>query len=44
MSERRPGSCKSFYEPWQRWFAINVYPFREGISVLFRDISERHPH
>lgn len=41
MSDRRPGSFECFYEPWQRWFAINVYPFREGISVLFRDISER---
>jgi len=41
MVERRPASCESFHEPWRRWFAINVYPFRDGISVLFRDISER---
>ena len=41
MSQRQPGSCESFYQPSQRWFAINVYPFRDGISVLFRDISER---
>jgi PAS domain-containing protein len=41
MVERRPASCESFYEPWGRWFAINVYPFRDGISVLFRDVSER---
>jgi PAS domain S-box-containing protein len=41
MSERRPATCESFYEPWHRWFAISIYPFRDGISVLFRDISER---
>lgn len=41
MSERKPASCESFYELRDRWFAIEVYPFRDGISVLFRDISER---
>jgi K+-sensing histidine kinase KdpD len=41
MVERRPASCESFYEPSLCWFAINVYPFRDGISILFRDISER---
>lgn len=41
MVDRRPASCESFYEPLGRWFAINVYPFRDGISILFRDISER---
>jgi PAS domain-containing protein len=41
MVDRLPASRESFYEPWGRWFAINVYPFRDGISVLFRDISER---
>jgi K+-sensing histidine kinase KdpD len=41
MLERHPATCENFYESWQSWFAINVYPFRDGISVLFRDISDR---
>lgn len=41
MLERTARSCETYYEPLGRWLAINVYPFRNGISVLFRDISER---
>ena len=41
MLERTPVSSEQFCEHWQRWFAIDVYPFRDGISVLFRDISDR---
>jgi PAS domain S-box-containing protein len=39
--DRATGSCEMFHEPTGRWFAIKVYPFREGISVLLSDISER---
>ena len=41
MSDRRTAACEAYDEAGQRWFAIYVYPFRDGISVLFRDISER---
>jgi PAS domain S-box-containing protein len=34
-------SCETYYAPFGRWFSFHVNPFREGISVLFRDISER---
>jgi hypothetical protein len=44
MSERLPASQETYYEPLQRWFAINIFPFRDGISVLFRDISERRTY
>jgi diguanylate cyclase (GGDEF)-like protein/PAS domain S-box-containing protein len=30
-----------FFEPWQRWFAQRVDPTPEGISVFFRDTTER---
>jgi len=29
------------YEPIGRWFDINVYPSKNGISVFFKDITER---
>ena len=41
MLVRRTSSCETYYAPRGRWFSFHVNPFREGISVLFRDISER---
>jgi hypothetical protein len=41
MLVRVPSSCETHYAPCGRWFSFHVNPFREGISVLFRDISER---
>jgi PAS domain S-box-containing protein len=41
MVERVAGSCETYYQPRGRWFGVNVYPFRNGISVLFNDISDR---
>jgi PAS domain S-box-containing protein len=41
MVVRAPGFCETYYGPCGRWLSFHVNPFREGISVLFRDISER---
>ena len=41
MLVRTGGVCETYYAPRGRWFSFHVNPFREGISVLFRDISER---
>lgn len=41
MLERTSGFCETYYAPAERWFSFHVNPFREGISVLFRDISRR---
>jgi PAS domain-containing protein len=41
MVVRARGSCETYYGPLGRWLSFHVNPFREGISVLFRDISER---
>lgn len=41
MAMRTPGFCETYYAPSGRWLSFHVNPFREGISVLFRDISER---
>jgi PAS domain S-box-containing protein len=41
MLVRAPGFCETYYAPCGRWFSFHVNPFREGISVLIRDISER---
>jgi PAS domain S-box-containing protein len=41
MLERTSGFCETYYAPVERWFSFHVSPFREGISMLFRDISQR---
>lgn len=41
MLERVAGSCETYYEPWGRWFAFRVHPFRGGVSMLFADITEQ---
>jgi PAS domain S-box-containing protein len=40
--DKIPVEFENFYEPWQRWFAIKVYPTDlGGIAVYFRDITEQ---
>jgi PAS domain S-box-containing protein len=41
MLERTSGFYETYYAPFGRWFSFHVSPFREGVSVLFRDISQR---
>jgi PAS domain S-box-containing protein len=41
MRVRGPDFCETYYAQRGRWFSFHVNPFSEGISVLFRDISER---
>jgi len=32
---------EDFYEPLDRWFDVNVYPSESGISVYFKDVTQR---
>lgn len=32
---------EQFYSPLNKWFEIHTYPCAEGLSIYFRDISER---
>jgi hypothetical protein len=41
MLVRIQASSEVYYTPFGRWFSFHMNPFREGISILFRDISER---
>jgi PAS domain S-box-containing protein len=41
MLARVASSRETYYAPRGRWVAFHVNPFRDGISVLFRDISKR---
>jgi signal transduction histidine kinase/CheY-like chemotaxis protein len=42
MDEKMPAAYENFYEPWQRWYDIRLFPVREGgLSIFFQDITER---
>jgi PAS domain S-box-containing protein len=41
MRSQKPESSENFDVERCRWFLINMYPFRDGVSGLFRDISEK---
>lgn len=32
---------EEYYAPWDRWFENRIYPSRDGISILFTEITER---
>lgn len=32
---------EEYYSPWNRWFENRFYPFPEGVSIFFQDISAR---
>lgn len=33
--------AEGFYHPRERWLEVNAYPAAEGMSIYFRDITER---
>ncbi len=41
MKTRVPTSFEEYFEPLGKWYYVNVYPCRIGISVYFRDITEQ---
>ncbi|EGF93483.1 sensory box protein [Asticcacaulis biprosthecium C19] len=42
MEDRVMVEFENFYAPWQRWFAVRVYPVDEGgVSIYFHDITDR---
>jgi PAS domain S-box-containing protein len=40
-AERVAGSVTWFYPDHGRWYEVHSYPAQEGISVYFRDVTER---
>ncbi len=42
MADRVAVKFENLYEPWGRWFEVDLYPTSsEGLAVYFRDITER---
>jgi signal transduction histidine kinase/CheY-like chemotaxis protein len=41
MSDQTSGSITSFYAPYSKWYEIRAYPSDNGLSVYFRDVTEK---
>ncbi|ADQ66675.1 fused histidine kinase with gaf domain/response regulator receiver [Halogeometricum borinquense DSM 11551] len=42
MENQEPVSFEEYYEPLDTWFEVRVYPSETGLSVYYRDITERY--
>lgn len=40
-SEGLPSTVKAFYSDHQRWYDVNVFPAPSGITIYFKNITER---
>lgn len=42
INQRSTVAMELFYKPWQRWYAIRLYPNpNAGVAIYFQDITER---
>jgi len=42
MADRVVVRLENYYQPWQRWFEVRVYPSKDqGVSVFYQDITKR---
>ncbi|WP_121744443.1 PAS domain-containing protein [Natronorubrum halophilum] len=41
MQTQEPVSLERYYEPDSRWYNVHIYPSLSGISVYFRDVTDR---
>ena len=44
LERREPASFEDYYEPVEAWFENAIYPSETGLSVYFRDVTERKEH
>lgn len=41
METQKPDHIQEYYQPFKRWFENHIYPSPEGVSIYFKDITER---
>lgn len=41
MEERIPLTTEAYFAPWHRWFEVRDYPWENGLSVYFQDVTDR---
>ncbi|MCK6626425.1 MAG: PAS domain-containing protein [Anaerolineae bacterium] len=41
MTKQVTVEFEEYYEPLETWFKVHAYPYSDGLSVYFRDVTER---
>ncbi|RYY63272.1 MAG: PAS domain-containing sensor histidine kinase, partial [Chitinophagaceae bacterium] len=41
MAENVPVHFEAYFPPFERWFSVDAYPSRDGLSIFFRDVTEK---
>jgi PAS domain S-box-containing protein len=41
MNERTPATVTAYYPDHERWYEVHAYPASDGITIYFRNITER---
>lgn len=41
LQEQVPASYELYFEPWEKWFDVRIYPSTDGLSIMFHDTTER---
>ena len=41
MVLQQPASLEKHFDPWNSWYAVNTYPSENGLTVYFRNITDR---
>jgi PAS domain S-box-containing protein len=39
VAQQVPVKFEEFFPPLEKWFEVNAYPYSEGLSVVFKDIT-----
>ncbi|UKO96209.1 GAF domain-containing protein [Nostoc sp. UHCC 0870] len=42
ITQKTSVEFEEFYPPLDKWFAVHAYPSKDGLSVYFQDITEKH--
>lgn len=41
LAEGRPSHYEEYYAPFHVWLEVHAYPYQDGITVYFRDVTDR---
>lgn len=41
VQEKHPIAFETYFEPYQKWYDVRIYPYEDGIAVYFQVTTER---
>ncbi|MDE2023336.1 MAG: PAS domain S-box protein [Gammaproteobacteria bacterium] len=41
MRQQQPAALEVYFDPWKKWYAVNAYPSQDGLTMYFRNITDR---